>query len=79
MPAEDQVLKLLVLDCMCKQMKPIVAEDNSKKRVMSLLPVKTIAQMDEIRGYYSRSQFMQMAVDKFLENITEGEEKGKHG
>ena len=56
-----------------------VAKDNSKKRVMSLLPDKTVTQIDKRRGYYSRSQFMQMAVDKFLEDITEGEEKGKHG
>ena len=60
-------------------MTTIVAKDNTKKRVMSLMPVKTVMQIDRIRGYYSRSQFMQMAVDKFLENIPEGEEKGKHG
>ena len=60
-------------------MTTIVAKENNKQRVMSLLPVKTVTQIDKIRGYYSRSQFVQMAVDKFLENITEGEEKGKHG
>ena len=46
---------------------------------MSLLPVKTVIQIDMIRGYYSRSQFVQMAVDKFLENITEGEKGKKDG
>lgn len=60
-------------------MTTIVAKDNNKQRVMSLLPVTTVMQMDKIRGYYSRSQFVQMAVDKFLENIMEGEEKGKMG
>ena len=64
--------------CVIK-MTTIVAKNNSKQRVMSLLPVKTVIQIDKTRGYYSRSQFVQMAVDKFLENITEGEEGEKDG
>ncbi len=51
----------------------------TKKRVMSLLPDKTVMQIDRLRGYYSRSQFVQMAVDKILKDITKGEEKGKDG
>ncbi len=67
---------------MYNQMTTIVEKDNTKKRrVMSLMPVKTVTQIDKVRGYYSRSQFMQMAVDKFLENLTERgeEEKTKDG
>ena len=46
---------------------------------MSLLPVKTVTQIDKARGYYSRSKLMQIAIEKFLKNLTEGEEQGKDG
>jgi hypothetical protein len=50
--------------------------NGSKRRVMSWLPGETVIQMDKMRSYYSRSQFMQVAVDKLLENITKQEGKG---
>ena len=39
------------------------------QRVMTWLPHKTVRMIDAKRGYYSKSQLIEIAIDRFLEEM----------